>query len=498
MSPDDRPGDRPARPRPESVPEIEPQPGRIGVFAGRLLRSSRAATISQVWRFGVTFGTYVVLRRLLPQSDWGIWDWAQGFFFLLLAQVRDLGLPAHVVRDRSRPYGNFLAVELGWGALLALGIAFAGPLVSLAYAAPGPIVVGVVRALCLFLILEGLAKVPLIYFEAELLIERALLPEVVRNLCFAGLSIALALHGFGVWSLVIAHVCATGVFAGLLWSRALPGMSLHWVRGGTWRLVRSSLPLMVMAFLLLALDWLDVQVLSVRFTDSALIGRYGGVLFLALLMPRVLELPIRRALYPAFVAVRDEAARFFETYRLATILLMAVQVPFALLLFLNARTILTLLWGAEYAQAAPLLRILCFIPLVQPFARCAEDVILARHEERLLIGASLLSLVSLVGLGLWLTGPLGPEGMAWAKLLPLGAVPITWAVYRIDPAAFRRLAGELALLYALPLPLFALAAWASTGHPYLRLGLTLAAGLATGGIYLWRWGRGFLRFFARS
>jgi hypothetical protein len=125
-------------------------------------------------------------------------------------------------------------------------------------------------------------------------------------------------------------------------------------------------------------------------------------------------------------------------------------------------------------------------------------VILARHEERLLIGASLLSLVSLVGLGLWLTGPLGPEGMAWAKLLPLGAVPITWAVYRIDPAAFRRLAGELALLYALPLPLFALAAWASTGHPYLRLGLTLAAGLATGGIYLWRWGRGFLRFFARS
>ncbi len=502
MSPEDRPGDRPLRLEPESEPELEPQleaqPVRAAGFVGRLLRSSRAATISQVWRFGVTFGTYVVLRRVLPPSDWGIWDWSQGFFFLLLAQVRDLGLPAHVVRDRSRPYGNFLAVELGWGALLALGVAFAGPIISLAYAAPGPTVVGVVRALCLFLILEGLAKVPLIYFEAELLIERALLPEVVRNLCFAGLSIALALHGFGVWSLVIAHVAATGVFAGLLWSRALPEMTLHWVRGGTWRLVRASLPLMVMAFLLLALDWLDVQVLSVRFTDSALIGRYGGVLFLSLLMPRVLELPIRRALYPAFVAVRDQAARFFETYRLATILLMAVQVPFALFLFLNARTLLILLWGPEYAQAAPLLRILCFIPLVQPFARCAEDVILARHEERLLIGASFLSLVSLVSLGLWLTGPLGPAGMAWAKLLPLGVVPITWAIYRIDPAGFRRLAGELVLLYALPVPLFALAAWASAGHPWLRLGLTIAAGLATAGLYLWRWGRSFARFFART
>ncbi len=486
------PGDRPTPPGPEPA---RPSARSAG-YAGRLLRSSSAATLSQVWRFGVTFGTHVVLRRLLPPADWGVWNWSESFLFLLLAQVRDLGLPAHVVRDESRPYGNFLAVELGWGTLLALGIAFAGPLVSLAYAEPGPEVVGVVRALCLFLILEGLAKVPLIYFEAELLIERALLPEVARNLCFAVLSIVLALDGFGVWSLVVAHVTATGVFAALLWIRALPGMPLHWVRGGTWPLVRASLPLMVMAFLLLALDWVDVQVLSVRFTDSALIGRYGGVLFLALLMPRVLELPVRRALYPAFVAVRNEAARFFETYRLATILLMAVQVPFALFLFLNARTLLTLLWGAEYAPAAPLLRILCFIPLIQPFARCAEDVILARHEERLLIRASLLSLVSLVAVGLWLTGPLGPAGMAWAKVLPLGVVPITWAVYRVDPAGFRRLAGDLALLYALPVPLFALAAWVGAGHPYLRLGLSLAAGLASAGLYLWRWGAGFRRFFA--
>lgn len=512
MDPDDHRGDRPGGRLPRLQPDAEREvgseiapaeetgspPAPATGFAGRLLRSSSAATFSQVWRFGVTFGTHVALRHLLPPSEWGVWNWSESFLFLLLAQVRDLGLPAHVVRDRSRPYGNFLAVELGWGVLLALGIAFASPLVSLAYADPGPTVVAVVRALCLFLILEGLAKVPLIYFEAELLIERALLPEITRNLCFAVVSITLALGGFGVWSLVVAHVAATGVFAALLWLRALPGMRLHWVRGGTWRLVRSSLPLMVMAFLILALDWVDVQVLSVRFTDSALIGRYGGVLFLALLMPRVLELPVRRALYPAFVAVRDQAARFFETYRLATILLMAVQVPFAFFLFLNARTLLVLLWGAEYAQAAPVLQVLCFIPLIQPFARCAEDVILARHEERLLIVASFLSLASLVGLGLWLTGPLGAQGMAWAKLLPLGVLLVTWAVYRVDPAGFRRLAGELALLYALPVPLFALAAWASAGHPYLRLALTAAAGLASAALYLWRWGPGFRRFFAEA
>lgn len=474
------------------APEGRASGGRS--LGSRLLRSTGAATFSQVWRFGVTLATHVVLRRLVGPEGWGLWHWAEGFLFLLLVQVRDLGLPAQVVRDDKRPYGNFLAVELAWGALLALGIYFASPLLALAYADPGPTTVAVVRALCLFLIFEGLGKVPLIYFEAELLIERALAPEIVRNLCFAGLSIALAVLGYGVWSLVVAHVAASGVFAALLWLRALPALELRWIPDETWKLVRVSLPLMAMALLLLAIDWADVQVLSVRFSGEV-IGMYGAVLFLALLVPRVLEMPVRRALYPGFVAVRNDPERFFETYRLATILLMAVHVPFALFLFVNAETLLVLYGSARYADAAPWLQVLCFIPLVQPFARCAEDVILTRHEERLLIVASLATLGSLVGFGLWFTGFAGPLGMAWAKLLPLGAVLVTWAVWRVDPPAFRRLAGELALLYALPVPLFAGAWLAGAGNPWVTLTLSLLAGLATAGLYAWRWGRPFLRFF---
>ena len=491
MSPPDQ-----AAPGPQE-PALSGAPPPAASLASRLLRSTGAATFSQVWRFGVTLATQVVLRKLVAPADWGLWHWADTFLFLLLIQVRDLGLPAHVVRDRSRPYGNFLAVELGWGALLALGIYFASPLLALAYADPGPTAVAVVRALCLFLILEGLGKVPLIYFEAELLIERAVAPEIVRNLCFAGLSIVLALRGHGVWSLVIAHLVASALFAALLWLRALPDIPLRWIAGETWPLVRRSLPLMAMSFLLIAVDWLDVQLLSVRFS-GAVVGTYGAALTFALLMPRVLELPVRRALYPAFVAVRDDARRFFETYRLATVLLMAIQVPFALFLFVNAELILVLYATGEYAAAAPWLRVLCFIPLVQPFTRCAEDVLLARHEERLLIVASLLTLASLVGLGLWLTGFAGPAGMAWAKLLPVGALLITWAVWRVDPAGFGRLAGELALLYLLPVPLFGAAWFLSAGHPWLRLALSAAAGLATAALYAWRWGPGFLRFFRQE
>lgn len=487
---------RPQDPADGGAPASDPPgpPPTGGSLATRLLRSTGAATFSQVWRFGVTLGTHVVVRKILEPEAWGLWHWSVDFLFLLLAQVRDLGLPPHVVRDESRPYGNFLAVELVWGGLLALGIFFAGPLVALAYSEPSPEAVAVIRALCLFLLLEGLAKVPLIYFEAELLIERAVAPELLRNFCFAVLAIGLALGGFGIWSLVAAHVVATGVFAAFLWLRALPGMPLRWVPGETGRLVRLGTPLMVMAFLLLAVDWVDVQVLSLRF-EGDVIGLYGAVLFFALLMPRVLELPVRRALYPGFVAVRNDPRRFFETYRLATILLMAVQVPYALFLWVNAETLLLLYGSAEYLPAAPWLQVLCFIPLIQPFARCAEDVILARHEERLLIVATAVSLTSLVGFGVWFTALAGPIGMAWAKLLPLGVILVTWAVYRVDPRGFRRLAAELTLLYAVPVPLFAAAWFLAPGHPWLRLALSVGAGLATAALYARRWGRDFVGFF---
>jgi PST family polysaccharide transporter len=484
-------------PQPPSHPTEPPDRS----WGRRLLRSSGAATASQVWRFGVTLATQVILRKILPPGTWGVWMWAVDVVFLLAAQLRDLGLPPLVVRDPRRPYGNFLALEGLWGGILAAGIALGAPFLARLSPADDPATVQttvlVIQALCVFLLIEGLGRVALTYFEAELLIERALLPEVSRNLCFAVVAIALAWNGLGIWSLVIAHLSASALFTGLLWWRARakpPRMTLNWVPGEMHRLLASSLPLMLMAFLLLSIEWADLQVLSLRFGEDT-VGYYSAALALALMMPRVLELPIRRALYPAFVAVRDDARRFFETYRLATLLLMAVQVPFALFVFLNAETILVLYATPEYAVAAPWLQALCFYPIIQPFARCAEDVILTLHQEWLLIAASVVTLVSLAGFGWWLTADGDPQGMAWAKLLPLGALLITWAMYRVNPRAFRSLASELVVLYLIPLPFFALAWWLGAGDPWLRVGLSVIAGLLTAALYWRKWGRDFLEFF---
>lgn len=462
-----------------------------------LLRSSNAAIFSQVWRMAVVFATHILLRRLVGPGPWGLWHWAEPIF-LLIGQFRDLGLPGHMVRHPApRPYRNFFRLE-GLGMVATAILVWIGaPLLAGGFKeADTAEVTAVIRFLVLFLIFEGLAKVPLTFFEAELRIEQSLMPEVLRNATYAVVSLALAIYGHGVWCFIVAHVAGGAVFALTLWWRAWPDMSLRRdpsIEDG--RLLRASLPLVLMSVLMLLLGRIDPLVLGFRF-EPEVVGHYGMALFLAFLLSSMVALPVSRALYPALQRLQDDRDLFFEGYRLATVLVLALEVPYALSLFINSEVLLAIFGGGEYPGAATaFLQVLCFAPLLQPFSRCANDVLLVRHQDRVLIVSSALTLVSLGALGFLLSWRLGPIGMAWANLLPIGGVVVGWAVWRLDPPAFRRLCTDLAWIYLLPLPIFWLTALALPAG-WARLGLSFLATFVTLALFTWRYHRDYRRFFA--
>ncbi len=461
------------------------------------LRSVGAGTVSQIWRVGVRYAVEILLRRLILPTHWGLWGWGEPLF-LLLGQLRDLGLPGHVVRSRQRPYGNFLAVELLWGGATGALIWVGAPLLAGAYSEPNPDVIPVLRALTLFLFLEGLAKVPLTYFEAEIAVGRTVLPEVARNLTFAAVSLALAVQGRGVWSLIVAHIAGVAVFAATLWWRALKHrMPLTWVPGATLPLIRASLPLMLISLLILLAGFVDPFVLAARFS-GATVGIYTFALLLAFLVSRQLALPVNRALFPTLVKLGGDRKGQFEAYRLATLFLLAVEVPTAMLLFANAELVVRMVGGEQWPASADFLRILCFAPLVQPFSRCANELLMSRHQDRVLVLSSLLTLLALAGGGVALTFPLGAAGMAWANFLPLGAAVSAWAVYRISPAGFRALTADLARVYLIPAPLFLLAYLAAGDHLAWRLALSIVAAALGFAAYVGLFGPRFRRFFGEA
>ncbi len=460
---------------------------------GRFLKSSGAAMFSQLWRVGVTFGTMLVLKRLVPATDWGLWNWALPLF-MILGAVRDLGLVYHVVRVKPRPYGNLLALELVWGGLL-VALTFVGaPLLARGYAEANPDILLVLRAMTLFLFFEGLSTVPRTYFEGELRIGRAVAPEIVRNLVMAVLSVGLAVQGFDVWALVWGQVGSAALYAVMMWWRAWGDIPLLWQRGETLALLRHSLPLASIWFLTILVRHVDPLILGWRFKGSV-VGNYVFAYENAFRASEVIVPALTRALYPALVAFREAAAKLFDAYALATQFMLSLEVPVAYFLFINAELTLQILGGTQWVEAPTYLRILCFAPLADPFGRLGGEVLKTELMDRVWILCSVLTLASFVIGGLVLTWLLGPIGMAWINLLPLGAILMAFALYRLAPDEFRQLARGLLYIYLVPVPFFA-AAWLLAGDgPWLRFALSLVA-VAVSLALLWRkFGGGFFTFF---
>ena len=461
----------------------------------RFLHSSGAALFSQFWRVVVAFGTALILKRLIPDEDWGLWHWALTVF-MVLGAARDLGLVFHVVRVKPRPYGNLLAVELVWGGAMVALAWWGAPLLSRGFSAAHPEVIGVLRALTLFLFLDGLATVPRVFFEGELRIGRAVAPELVRNAVMAATAITLAVMDFGVWSLVYAHVASAAVYAAMLWWRAWGEIPFRYQRGQTLALIRDSSPLAVIWFLIILVRYIDPLILGWRF-EAEVVGNYGFAYENAFRVSEIVFPAVGRALYPALVAFRDQIRRLFDAYALGTLFIQALELPVAYFLFLNADTAVFLLGGAQWQQAPTYLRILCFAPLVDPFSRLGGEILKVQHRDGLWIFCNFVTLATFVIGGVILTGILGPVGMAWINLLPLGGIPMVLAIYRVAPRRFLSLVRQLIFVYLVPVPLFAAAYLAAGEDPWWRFALSLIATGLSLAIFGWRFGGEFVAFFRR-
>lgn len=438
----------------------------------RFLDSTLAAYAGQLARLGVGFLARLVLARLVLPEGFGVYEQALRLV-TIAAAVRDLGLPYQLMRDARRPYGTVLAFVLASGALVTLALVLGAPLT----AALTPELPPVVRVFALWVLLDGLAVVPRAFFERELRIGRLVGPEIGRGLMTAAVSIGLAWQGWGVWSLVLGDLAAAALFAALVWGRArgrMGGVSLVVDWPLLPDLLRRSVWLFGIWVLVQLVHYVDVYIVE-AYRSTALVGQYSRAYWIAFLVPLIVA---PRALLPALVAYRDDPERFAAAFRLGTVFLLTFQVSACYFLFWNAERTVLILLGPAWPAAAPILRILCFAPLLQAFTDLGGEVLKVRHEDRTWLGIMAINLAALVAAGILLTRRHGAEGMALANLFLLGDLWMAWRLARIFGPRFRALLRDLALVYLLPLPFFLAAAALTPAASWARFAASAAAALA--------------------
>lgn len=279
--------------------------------------------------------------------------------------------------------------------------------------------------------------------------------------------------------LVLAHVlsgvCYVAIAAPLSLRCLRPNLRID---PGTARsLLRIAAPVSVGSLFVMINTRADVVMLAYLDSDAA-VGLYTAsfrVFDVAALSAAILTGP----LVPMFSdRARQGAGAVLEPYRHIHEVLGTVLIPLALLTPVLSESVLTLAFGEEFRDSAPVLNVLAWVAVLTFYAQVGSAANLALHEVKHGYWNAALAASLNIGLNMFLIPTYGILGAAWATLAcEISLVTVSQAYLRKNIGnvfRFRHWSGIAAASGALALVVYGVL---PTAHPIWRL-------LAGGATYL--------------
>jgi len=427
--------------------------------------------------------TLAVLARLLTPAEFGIIGFAT-LALAYLAVLKDLGLGGALIQrrdDTEEAAQTVYTLNLILGVVLTAATILAAPLVATFF--DEPMVTPILRVLSVSFLIEALGSVHLVLLARRLDFRRKLVPDIGRSLVKGAVAITAASLGLGVWSLVwgqLAGVTTSSILVRFVvpWR---PRLVIHR------RLVRPLLgfgmPLVVVNIQHAIWANLDYVVIGRMLGDAAL-----GIYTLAYRLPELLIQSIWRvvagAAFPFFSSIQEDPdllrQGFLKTIRYSQLLV----VPLALGLLITAEPAVDTLFGDQWSEAIPVLRILAFFTLVASVGYNAGDVYKAIGKSGILPKLGIIDLVVLAP-ALIIAAPHGIVAVAWTHAaVALGDTIVRLLVARhFIAVTFRGIARQLLPAYRAGAAMAAVAVpvlWAMSGFGNVpALAVTVLASVLT-------------------
>ena len=360
----------------------------------------------------VRFGSIAILARLLLPEDFGLLAMVMAITSVLHG-LRDFGLSAATIQRldiSQQQVTNLFWVNVAVGAFLASIIASAAPLIASFY--HDSRLVGISVALSLVFVWNGLAV------QHEALLIRQLrqgelaLIRLAASLISVIIAIALALNGWGYWSLVMREISRSAIIAIGVWLRCfwLPGLPSRDV--GTRSLIRFGGEITLARLVAGTIYHLD-KVLIGRFFGAAPVGMYNQAQQLVIAPIDQLNQPIVGVAQPALSALQQDPARYRRYYEKIVFMVGSLTVPLGLFITVCAEDITLLVLGQNWIEATVFVRIFGVGAAILPALETSAIVLITCGRSTRYLALAIAYAVTLVLL-LVAAIPWGPVGVAIA------------------------------------------------------------------------------------
>lgn len=359
----------------------------------------------------------VLLTRLLSPADFGVVS-AALIVIVFALTFSQLGLgPALVQRSNLQPHH----VSTAFYASSAFGL-IAGGLVWLA----APLIAGFFRMEDLASVVRVLAVLfPVMGFSAvaESLLQRDLRFRLLANADVVtygvgyGLGVVLALRGWGMWSLVAAHLVQSVLRAAIVLHAEPPRLRPH----PTWIAFRELMDYgvgqsvgRIGVFLANQADNLIVG----RFLGAVALGLYSRAYQLMAVPTLLLGDVLDRVLFPTMSRVQDDPRRLASAYLQGTAFVALVTLPAGIVAAVLAPELVAVAFGSRWTALVPPFQVLAVGMMFRTSYRMSDS--LSRATGKVYRRAWRQALyAALVFFGAWVGQFWGVTGVAAGVLAAL-------------------------------------------------------------------------------
>ena len=366
-------------------------------------------------RYGVQIVVTVILARLLTPADFGLIAMLL-VFTSVGALLVDSGFGTALIQRRHISIDDETTVfgyALLSGLIAGLTLWLVAPAIASFYRQPQ--LISLTRLVAWVLPLGALAAVPDALLTKRLDFASRARAEIIASGISGLVAIALALRGFGVWSIAWQGVIAIGFRAALLWTYA------RWRPIG--RINRASFRHLFGfgGFLLLAqlLDTLYVRgqtLLLGRLFDAPTLGYYTLAQNAQQAPVGFIGTVLNRVGLPVFSEITEEPKKLRDALRMSLRVSLFIFLPCMVGLALVAKPLVILIYGARWQSAAPVLALLSLAAAPWPLHVLNLAALTARGRTDLLLRIEIFKkLVSIIFV--LIAAPFGPVAVASAVLL---------------------------------------------------------------------------------
>ena len=405
--------------------EVDPEEAR-SAQAGRALVWSLVNT--GFGRLG-TLAIGIVLARVLGPAEFGTYAVA---FVALMAMLsfNELGVSLAIVRWQRDPAEiaptvNTLSVAAS--VVVTVAAVLAAPWFATAMGDESA--TRCVQLLSLCVLLNGVVATPAALLQRAFRQDQRTVVDQVNVWLGAGVSVALALAGVGAMSLVVGRLVGAGVSAVLLLRFSpLPyrfALDRRFVRP----LLAFGLPLAGSSVVVFLAGFLDQLVVG-HVLGAVMLGYYVLAYNLSSWPVSMFSQPLRSVAPALFARLQHDPPQMRSDFLRVLRLLCVVALPVCAVLSVSAPELVRFVYGADWAPAADILRLLAVLAALRILFELVYDFLVVLGRSQAIFLTQVVCVVVLVPALWWSTNKWGTDGAAGA--LVVVALMVTAPLYLVQ------------------------------------------------------------------